>query len=729
MNKLLHELRKRGVTRVAGLYVAVVWLMLQLAEILFPAFEIPDSALRILLYVGIAGFPVAMLFAWFYEITDQGIQREEDLDETGARRLAAGRTIYLVTLGFLLVALGISVYLNFQQAAGIPDAVPENVSVLIADVNNRTGDPIFDGLLEQALIIGVEGASFISSFPRHQALGIANQISDGEALDESRARLVAVREGIALVLAGSIAPDAPGFELELRAVDPQTGELVTEAQASADSRAEVLEAVGALAVQIREALGDATLEEEGLADKETFSAASLDAVRSYTQAQSLGKMGQDHEAVVLYEKAVAEDPNFGRAYSGWALSAFNLGQIDKSKELWEKTLALMDGMTRREQYRTLGVYYTLVSRNYTKAIENYELLVENYPADAVGRNNLAVAYFLTRDFDKAMLEGERILELYPGNPAFRSNYALYAMYAGDFDKAREQSTLLLESDAGYYKAWLPQAMAELASGNNEGARKAYQEMRQAGPAAASLAGTGLADVALYEGRYREAIEELAGFIAEDEAAGNNFGLVKKLLALAEAHLGLGEKEAALEVIDRVLEMSSRRTDQIAAARLYLQLGEMERTRELQQELAGDLQAEARAAAALIEGGIQLVQGDLVAAVDALESSLAREDSWLARMVLGRAYLSGGYFAEALSEFEICRSRIGEATALYLDDSPSFHYSAPLLYWLGRTKQELGMTQQAAIDLQAYLDRQQQSDVESQMIIDARDRLATLKNPG
>jgi tetratricopeptide (TPR) repeat protein len=729
MKQLISELRKRGVTRVAGLYIAVVWLLLQLSEILFPAFDIPDSALRIVLYVGIAGFPVAMVIAWFYEITDQGIQREEDIQQTGARRVGTGRTLYVATLVILLAALGTSVYLNFQQAGEAPEVVPDNISVLIADMDNQTGDPIFDGSLEQALAIGIEGASFITSFARAQALTIAEQISPGASLDEARARLVAVREGIVLVLAGAITPDSGGFELALRAVDPQTGEMIAEADASADTKAEVLQAVGTLAAQIREALGDATLDDEGLTGNETFSAASLDAMQYYTQAQGLAQVGQDQQAAALYEKAIAEDPNFGRAYSGWALSAYNLGQADKATELWEKTLALLDGMTEREQYRTLGVYYTVVSRNYKKAIENYELLVENYPADAIGHNNLAVAYFLTRDFDNAAREGELVLNLYPGNPTFRSNSALYAMYAGDFAKARELSQQLLDVDAGYYKARLPLAMAELVEGNIEAARTAYQEMSTAGDRAASLAGTGLADIALYQGRYGEAIELLQAPIAADEEQGNNFGLVKKLLMLGEAHLWRGEKEQALAAVERALALSGSRSDRLAAARIYLELGEIEPARALQQALAGDLASEARAAAALLEGGIQLAAGNIVPAVDALQDSLSRDDSWLTRLVLGRAYLLGGYHAEALSEFELCQSRIGEVTALYLDDSPSFHYSAPLKYWLGRTKQELGMTREAAGDLQAYLDSQQAAELDDGTIADAQARLAALPAQG
>ena len=71
MKRFLAELKQRGVHRVAGLYVALVWLMMQASEILFPVFGIPETSLRYMLAASVAGFPVALSLGWFFEITDQ----------------------------------------------------------------------------------------------------------------------------------------------------------------------------------------------------------------------------------------------------------------------------------------------------------------------------------------------------------------------------------------------------------------------------------------------------------------------------------------------------------------------------------------------------------------------------------------------------------------------------------------------------------------------------------
>ena len=474
MSRFIHELRERGVIRATGLYLALVWLFLQLAEILFPAYDIPDTAVKYVLYGSMALLPVVLLSAWFFEITAEGLKTESEVRVSGERGLIS-RYSTLITVGVLVLALAISLFFNVQQASEVDaQSPPQKVSLLIADATNDTRDPVFEGALEQALAIGLESASFISSYPRHSATRIAGKLSKADSgLDPDVARLVALREGISLVILSAIQPEGDGYSLTARAINAETGDAIFESfSAAAENKAEVLNAVASLAEDIREALGEVILEDDPT--RETFTAASIEAVKYYTRAQKLSRSGRDEEAVSLYEQATREDPTFGRAYSGWALSEFNLGQTEKARTLWDKTLSLMDAMSDRERYRTLGLYYSIVAQNYASAIENYELLVEKYPADSVGLNNLAVVYFFDRQFEQAQRVGEDVTALYPNNPLFQANLALYAMYAGQWAEARRVATRALELDANYHKAYLPLAMGQLAEGKGRGG---YRELR------------------------------------------------------------------------------------------------------------------------------------------------------------------------------------------------------------------------------------------------------------
>lgn len=109
--RFVKELRRRRVFRVAGLYVVSVWLLMQAADILFPAWGIPDAAIRYLLWAGFLGFPVALAFGWVFDITPEGIRRTRPVNsqEELQRSLPLQRSDYLILAAFLL-ATGAIVY-------------------------------------------------------------------------------------------------------------------------------------------------------------------------------------------------------------------------------------------------------------------------------------------------------------------------------------------------------------------------------------------------------------------------------------------------------------------------------------------------------------------------------------------------------------------------------------------------------------------------------------------
>ncbi len=427
------------------------------------------------------------------------------------------------------------------------------IAVLVGDVSNRTGEPVFDGLLEQALTVGVENAAFISAYQRPAALRVARLLNAGDRLDESTARLVAMREGIKIVLLGTIEKRGTGYALSVRGVDPTSGKELAASHADARDRAGVLRAGDALAARLRSALGDTRPADP----KETFSSASLDAVAAYTRAQQLSTAGRDQEAIALFREATERDPGFGRAYGGWAMSVTRLGRREEAEPLWKKALADKDRMTDRERYRMEGAYFTLVTRNYDKALDTYSALVKDYPADGAGHNNLAVGYFRRLEFAKATEEGRKVLAIYPGSPLYRTNHALYAMYAGDFSRAAAEAQKLVGEGQAAYDTYLPLAISSIAGGQIDAARAAYDRMAGVDASGASLAGIGLADLALVEGRAAEAVRLLRAGIARDQQDQNAAGVAAKHVAVADA---MGTRQRTMRRIAcKQAPTSTRRT--------------------------------------------------------------------------------------------------------------------------------------------------------------------------
>ena len=449
----------------------------------------------------------------------------------------------------VLAALGSWLY---QRGRVHPSVTLRPQSVLIADFENRTGEAVFEGTLESAFGIALEGASFITSYNRASARKIAAQLQPGAAgLSDAVARLVAVREGVQVVAGGSIERQGDGYAVEVHAVDAVTGKPIEKTRVGASGKEDILPVVAKAAAAVRAALGDATPASLQLAAAETFSAGSLDAAHEYARAQEEQYAGKYEDAIRDYSKAIELDSNLGRAYAGLAVVFANQGQRAKAEEEYKRAMARIDRMSDREKYRTRGGYYLLV-REPQKALEQFNELVRLYPADAAGIANLALAHFYRRDMARALAEGRRATEIYPKNVPQHNNVALYALYAGDFETAAREARIVLGMNPGFVLAHVALALAQLGQGHPETATETFRALAPVSPRGASLSAMGLADLALAEGRAADAIPILQKGIEADLANKSTEAAAAKLTALADAERRVGRAAAALAAADRAV---------------------------------------------------------------------------------------------------------------------------------------------------------------------------------
>jgi tetratricopeptide (TPR) repeat protein/tRNA A-37 threonylcarbamoyl transferase component Bud32 len=631
-----------------------------------------------------------------YATADELLADLESLDAEGRMRLHVRRyfapwkiVVGAAVAGVLLVLA--TWWAASRQQPVEPAAARAPVPVLIVDFENRAQEPVFDGALEQALSIAMEGAPFVTAFPRKDAADLVRRLKFGDRLNEQSGLLLAKREGIRVILAGAIERDGAGYRIAVRAVDPDkpaSEPPIAMAEARAADKGAVLGAVGHVAEDVREALGDATPAAQQQA--ETFTAASLDAVREYTIAQGLATNQKDEEAIAHYQAAIKHDKEFGRAYAGLALSLYYLGRGPEAEKQWKEALQRTDRMTEREKLRTSGTYFAAIARNPEKAIEAYDELVRKYPADSAGHNNLAVAHFSTLNFAKALEHGQKAIDIYPRSFKFRANYALYAMYFSDFAKAAATAQQLIKEDPTFETAYLPLAMSAVASGDVSRARAAYEAATKGGDAGASLAALGTADLAMYQGQYDAAIASLPPAIKRDQDQQNAFGAVAKLLALAEAHAARGQQPAALAALQQAAKLGDDDSVLVTSSRLHVAAGRSDQARTLAARLNDRVAGQSRAYAKLIEAEIAMAARRYPEALDALNAARKLADLWLVRFDSGLAYFHRGDYTEAASEFAKCQERRGEATALFLDDLPTIRYYAPVPYWLGRAREMSGL---------------------------------------
>ncbi len=594
------------------------------------------------------------------------------------------------------------------------------VSVLIADFQNRSGVQQFDGVLEQALESGLEGASFIAIYNRGQARKVAAQLKEGAtALDETLARLVAVREGINIVVGGTSAFQQGKYEITINVVEAHTGQSLFTGRERAANKEKVLEYLGKLSAKVRKTLGDLTPESEQLAEAESFTAGSLEAARSYALAQEMQWTGQWEEAISHYKEALALDPGMGRALAGIAVMHRNLGQREKAIDYFKQAMAKIDRMTDRERYRTRGGYFVTVGDN-EKAIEEYSALIKKFPADFAGHANLALSYHSSRKMAAAFEEGRRAIEIFPKNIAMRTNLALLAMYAGDFAAALKESAELRKENS-YGSIFVCQALSELGLGRVQEAVQTYLELEKQGPSEASIAAMGLADVAIYEGRFEDSVRILRSGIQQDRSENNIPAAARKAAVLARVLLLRGQRSSAIAQAEQAVGECSDVPVIYTAATAFLEGDRDERAVELAGSLGNSLRTDSRAYGKLIEGEAMLKQGKGWEAIRLFQESQKLADSWPARLARGRAYLSVQAYTEAYSEFERCQKRLGESTALFLDDIPTLAALPPLYYYMGQAQEGLG-SPAAQESYRKFVNIKEKSEKDS-MVNDARRRLA------
>ena len=724
MNKLLGELRRRKVFRSVGIYIGVGLAVIEAANNILPVFDAPDWTFKFVTIGVIALFPVIIAAAWHFDFTSQGILTEEEAADRRDRDSAEARGSRkkdLAVIGFLLVALSFSLYMNFTRQGGTGvEATPDPVSILISDFDNTTGESIFSGTLEQSLSLGLEGAPFISSFSRDTALQVAGQLKPGTKLDGAAAQLVAVREGIKMVLQGYIKPEGSGYLMGVSAVNSETYEVVAKSEVKAKDRAAVLSAIGELATAVRKELGDVSA--DGIDDaRETFTAASLEAAQLYLEGKDLSNNGNDEKAIEKYRQAIDLDPKFGRAYAGWANSANRLGQKDESQTAWDKALELLDSMTEREKYRTLGNYYLTTTGNFYKAIESYNQLLAKFPADDASYNNLAVAYFYNLQFPEAMEAGRKALSIYPKISLYRGNFALYAMYAGDFTSSIEISDSLIADDPEFYLPFLARAVSQAMKDLTGKADADYQAMAALNAQSASIAALGRADLLLYQGKAGEAATLLDPAIESDLAAKYGYLAINKLITRARAQRLLGNQGGATASLEKALESSPSAAQRALIALELVEMGDYTEADNISQPLKHMLQAQARSWWGIVQGEKLLAQGEIVPAVDELSKAIGLADLWRARFAKGKAYVKADYFAEALAEFDACLARRGEATAILLDDQPSINHVPEMYYWMARAQWGLGMKEAATTSMEIFLAHR--VGLKDPMTEDGRTRLA------
>jgi len=318
----------------------------------------------------------------------------------------------LPVAAILLIAAAIAVW----QLRGPSQALAESDLILISDFENSTGDPVFDGTLKQALAVKLEESRFLNVLSDQrvsETLSFMNRPPD-TPITPAVAREICQRQGIKAVMLGSLASLGATYVVTLTAENCGTGDVLAREQVTAESKEQVLSALGSAASAMRGQLGESLA---SIARNDTpieqATTSSLEALKAFSLGEQKRNTSTDQEAIPFFRRAIELDPSFASAHARLGTIYANLGEQQRSIEHRTKAYELRDRVSERERLYITAHYYNGVEKDQEKALQTYDLWKQTYPRDAVPYINSGTIYSVRGEEERALESYLKGLELEP----------------------------------------------------------------------------------------------------------------------------------------------------------------------------------------------------------------------------------------------------------------------------------------------------------------------------
>jgi TolB-like protein/Tfp pilus assembly protein PilF len=485
---LYQELNRRNVFRVAAAYAVAAWLLVQIAETIFPLFGYGDAPARIVVIVLGIGFLPAIIFAWVFEITPEGLKREADIERDQGVTPAAGKKLDRITMAVLAVALAYFAFDKFvldpqrdidmaesAARAGAEQAREEarldmfsDKSIAVLPFVNRSAkeeDEYFtDGMHDELL----------TRLSRISALKVISRTSMMRYRETEKSIPEIGKElSVATVLEGGVQRSGNQVRINVQLIDSRTDEHLWAEIYDRELTAENLFAIQSeISTIIAQSL-EATLSPAERARVYELPTSSLDAYNRYLrgrQSMALRTRESLQQALSEFEKAAEIDPDFALAWVGVADSVhllFEIGAYDWAEHeerhaaAAEKALALNDQLG--EAYTSMAFVYS-ERGEFEKKMAAFEKAIELNP-------NYAQAYlWYANELPMEDREEKRLPLLYkaaqldPRSSLIQINIAGQLMELERDDEARDVVDRLIVTDQGFVPSYLISAGIEARSG-------------------------------------------------------------------------------------------------------------------------------------------------------------------------------------------------------------------------------------------------------------------------
>ncbi len=289
-------------------------------------------------------------------------------------------------------------------------------TIVLADITNHTGDPMFDDALNAALRYGLEQTPYLNVLAVPKVFGALAllKLPPTTKVTPDIARQICLRTNSKMVIVNSIADAGNRFQIELNAINCESGRALARVKQDAASRNEVVQVLGKSTAQLRSKLG------EPAASLARFNKPLEEATSSSIEALQAAITGYKHHiarnfrgAISNYQHAIELDPNCALFYEGLGTANFAIGERQSAIAALKKAYELSKRMTEPNRLHAENLYYALVTGEQEKACLVMSQAVQTFPKDALARTNFSTCLAILGQPDRAADEAREAARLLP----------------------------------------------------------------------------------------------------------------------------------------------------------------------------------------------------------------------------------------------------------------------------------------------------------------------------
>jgi TolB-like protein/Tfp pilus assembly protein PilF len=474
------ELKRRNVYKVAIAYVVAGWAFSQGIAQVFPVFDVPNWIIRLIVLLIILGLPVALVLAWMFEITPEGIKGADDVVPSAAQK-KSNAWIYIVVVG-AIISIGLFFlgrYTARDTASATRTELPAK-SIAVLPFANLSPDP------ENAYFAAGIQDEIITRLSKIADLRVISCTSTERfktAPDDIPA--IARQLGVATVVQGSVQRTTDQFRVNVQLI-----EAATDAHLWADTFDRERKDIFVVESEIAKTIAETLKAKLTGREQEAITAHATDnpvAHQLYLKGRYFwNKRSREDmiKALACFQQAAEQDANYPLAYVGIA-DTYNLMPLydagvprdcqPKAEAAARKALELDNSSA--EAHASLGLCF-FTSLDFDQSLGEFEKSIRLNPNYATAHHWLAFVFLATSQFDRAIAECKRALELDPVSFIINSDLGTFYYYARRYDEAIDQFRKTIEIDPAFNHAHWSLGKAFEMKGDLEPAMKEYQKARE-----------------------------------------------------------------------------------------------------------------------------------------------------------------------------------------------------------------------------------------------------------